>query len=392
MFRNDQATGDAALLRQRNRELTILNVVAQALNEETETQRALQVVLERVAQLLNLATGWIWLLHSRTGNPYLAASLQLPPALVHTPARMEGSCYCLDTFRVGDLDGAANINVVTCSRLKGLVDGTDGLRYHASIPLYAHGRQLGVLNVASGQWRELGEDDLRILHTIGDLLSIALERARLFDERGALGALAERNRLAREIHDTLAQGLAAITLQLETADALLDANGAPDRVQRNIQQALTLARTNLEEARRSVLDLRAEPLEGRTLAQAITALAQEQAAVAGLVLRTEIVGADQPLPVRVEAGLYRVAQEAITNVVQHAQATTLMVEFVATPQRVQLNLEDDGRGFDPQQHAAARYGLRGMLERVKLLGGQLNIDSSPGAGTQIDVLVPLEQA
>jgi len=391
MLRNDPSTGDAALLRRRNRELTILNVVAQALNEETQTQQALRVVLERVAQLLDLATGWIWLLHPRTGNAYLAASLQLPPALANTPAHMEGSCYCLDTFRAGDLDGAANINVVTCSRLKGLVDGTDDLRYHASIPLYAHGRQLGVLNVASGHWRELGEDDLRILHTVGDLLGIALERARLFDERGKLAALEERNRLAREIHDTLAQGLTAITLQLETADALLNSNGAQERAQRNIQEALQLARTNLEEARRSVLDLRAAPLEDRTLVQAIAALAQEQVTVAGLALHTEIVGADQPLPVRVEAGLYRVAQEAITNVVQHAQAKALTITIAATPQTVQLNVEDNGRGFDGNHLPAQRYGLRGMLERVKLLGGQLEIHSSPGAGTRINVCVPLDQ-
>jgi two-component system NarL family sensor kinase len=384
------AANDAAALRQRNRELTILNVVAQALNAELDGQRALRTALEHVVQLLDLQTGWIWLLHPLTGNPYLAAALHLPPALADTPARMEGSCYCLDTFHAGDLD-AANVNVVTCSRLKGLVDGTDGLRYHASIPLYAHGRALGVLNVASAQWRELSPDDLRILHTIGDLLGMAIERARLFDARSELGALEERNRLAREIHDTLAQGLAAITLQLETADALLDV-APPQRAQRAVQQALQLARTNMEEARRSVLDLRAAPLEGHTLAQAITALAEAQVAATNLALHTTITGADQPLPVRVEAGLLRVAQEAITNVVRHAQARTLTINFAATPQDVCLTIEDDGRGFEPEQLSASRYGLRGMHERIKLLGGQLRIRSNPGAGTQITVIVPLTTA
>jgi two-component system, NarL family, sensor kinase len=93
----------------------------------------------------------------------LAASLNLPPALANAPQRMEGSCYCLDTFRAGDLDGAANLNVVTCSRLRWLEDGTGGLRYHASIPLYAHGKQLGVLNVASPDGRQLSAADLRLL-------------------------------------------------------------------------------------------------------------------------------------------------------------------------------------------------------------------------------------
>ena len=186
---------------------------------------------------------------------------------------MEGSCYCLDTFRAGDLSGAANVNVITCSRLRGLVGDTGGLRYHASIPLYAQGKKLGVLNVASVDWRELAPDDLRLLYTVGDVLSMAIERARLFEQSADFGAVEERNRLAREIHDTLAQGLTAIILQLETADVLLDGETAGLRPRQAVQQALALARANLDEARRSMQDLRAAPLEGRTLAEALAGLA-----------------------------------------------------------------------------------------------------------------------
>jgi two-component system NarL family sensor kinase len=139
-------------------------------------------------------------------------------------------CQCLYSYQEGDMDGAANINVVTCTRLDGLIDGTDGLRYHASIPLYAHGKQLGLLNVASTDWRELSPDDLQLLYTVGDLLSMAIERARLFSRSVEAGAVEERTRIAREIHDTLAQGLTAIALQLETADALLETDGNPERI------------------------------------------------------------------------------------------------------------------------------------------------------------------
>lgn len=213
---------DADKLRRRNRELTILNTIAQALNHSIDLDQALGTALAQVAELLDLHTGWIWLLHEETGESYLAAAQNLPPALAGNPRRMEGTCYCLDTYRAGDLDGAANINVVTCSRLWGLVDGTDGLRYHASIPLYAQEKRLGVLNVASTDWRELSPEDLRLLYTVGDMLSIAIERARLFAKSVQLGAADERNRLAREIHDTLAQGLSATALHLETADALAE--------------------------------------------------------------------------------------------------------------------------------------------------------------------------
>ncbi len=108
-------------LQQRNRELAILNAIAQALNHEVDLDQALGSVLARVAELLDLHTGWIWLLHEETGEPYLAAAQSLPPALADSPRRMEGKCCYLDTFRAGDLDGAANVNVVTYSRLWGLV-------------------------------------------------------------------------------------------------------------------------------------------------------------------------------------------------------------------------------------------------------------------------------
>ena len=253
-------SADAQRLERRNRELSILNAFARQLNAQVDLKRALQTALSQVAELLDLSTGWVWLLHEESGQPYLAAAQNLPPALAETPWRMEGTCYCLDTFRAGDLAGAANVNVVTCSRLRYLIDGTGGLRYHASIPLYAHGRQLGVLNVASADWRELSADDLQLLYTIGDLLSIAVERARLFERSADLGALQERNRLARELHDTLAQSLTAIALQLESADALLEADGPAGAISVAVRRALELTRASLDEARRSVQDLRAAPL------------------------------------------------------------------------------------------------------------------------------------
>jgi two-component system NarL family sensor kinase len=380
---------EAEQLRRRNRELSILNAFAQALNRSLDLDQALRTALAQVAELLDLHTGWIWLLHEETGASYLAAAQNLPPALADNPRRMEGNCYCLDTYRAGDLEGAANVNVVTCSRLYGLVDGTDGLRYHASIPLYAHDKELGVLNVASPDWRELSPEDLRLLYTVGDLLSIAIERARLFAKSVHLGAAEERNRLAREIHDTLAQGLSAIALQLETADALLEAGADAENVALAVRRALTLARTNLEEARRSVLDLRAAPLEGRGLTEALSALVG-QAAREGLRMNFEETGGQRPLPVRVQVGLYRIAQEALANVVRHAAAGCATLRLVTTPAEVQLTVEDDGRGFDAAQVPQDRYGLVGLNERARLLGGRLELESSPGEGTRVCVFVPLE--
>lgn len=379
---------DKSRLEQRNRELSILNTIANALNSSVKLNDALQAALEHVAGLLDLHTGWVWLLREESEASYLAAALNLPPALSHKPHRMEGTCYCLDTYRSGDLAGAANVNVIECTRLNKLVDGTDGLRYHASIPLYAHGKKLGVLNVASQDWRELSPDDLRLLYTVGDLLSIAVERARLFEASRQLGAVEERNRLAREIHDTIAQGMTAITLHLESAEALLDAGVEPERVQRAIRQALLLTRANLEEARRSVLDLRAAPLEGRTLGEALAELCQSLQSDSQANLSFQATG-DRPLPPRMEAGLYRIAQEALNNIRHHAQASLVQVELLVTPQQVRLTIEDNGRGFDLDHVPPNRFGLTGLSERTRLLGGQFRLESELGEGTRVEVGVPI---
>ncbi|PLS86793.1 MAG: hypothetical protein CYG60_05415, partial [Actinobacteria bacterium] len=382
-------TDERKNLERRNHELSVLNAIARELNRSVDLDEALEFTLAQVAELLDLRTGWIWLAGEDSPQTYLAASRNLPPALSNNPSLMDGSeyCYCLDSYGRGDLSGAANVNVLACTRLSGLVDGTDGLRYHASIPLYAGEEKLGVMNVASPDWRSLSERDLQLLYTIGDLLSIAVERARLFSRSARIGALEERNRLAREIHDTLAQGLTATMLQLESADALLHAGGGFERARQPLRRALNLTQANLEEARRSVLDLRAAPLEDRPLAEALEALVSRWEAETGLEASFEAVNGARPLPPRVEVALYRVCQEALANVARHAAADRVTVRLVVTPERVQLGVEDDGRGFDAEQVPAERHGIVGMRERVNMLGGVFELHSAPGGGTSVGATV-----
>lgn len=381
-----KAETDTEKLRRRNRELSILNTIAKAVNQEVNLARALNAALEHVAALFDLKTGWIFLLNDED-DFYLAAAQNLPPALADHPRRMGGECECLWAFEEGELDAPENI---TCSRLENLVVGTAGLRQHASIPLRAQGKPLGVLNVASTDWGDLAEDDLQLLYLVGDLLGIAIERGRLFNRSVELGAIEERNRLAREIHDTLAQGLAGIALQLETADALLETGTDSARVRQVVEHALQLTRDNLEEARRSVLDLRAAPLEGRPLAEALAALVQEWAARRKVEAALEVIGSPRPLPVRLEVGLYRILQEALTNIGRHAHARHVTVQLVLHPEHIELIVADDGRGFETAAVGGDRYGLVGMNERAKLLGGTLAISSAPGAGTRLNVVIPLE--
>lgn len=410
---------ETTTLLQGNRELAVLYSIAGYLNHKVDVHEALQEVLAHVTELLGLRTSWIWLLDEQ-GEPRLAAALALPPYLADHPIRMTGYCLCLDKFLDGALEGAANIDVYRCSRLQNAERESDpsslGLRFHASVPIYAGNIPLGVLNVASEDWRELKPEELQLLHIISDQIGLAVQRARISAEHtqaaAHLATTEERNRLAREIHDTLAQGLAAITLQLETADALAETR--PARAHEAIQRALTLARSNLEEARRSVMDLRAAPLLGRTLPAALAALTSHERnegqsrnacnecsdphedradhADTAIISYTYTPVLHYPvLSAHIESGLYRVAQEAIANAQKHAHAQHIEVMLSADEQQVQLIVQDDGIGFDPAlvaHRSEGHFGLAGMSERVKLLGGTLSIQSTPGTGTRIAVTVP----
>lgn len=389
----------ATTVADRGRELVILNATAAALNASVDLESSLRAALSSVAELLGLRTGWVLLLDD-DGEPHLAAAQNLPPGLAADAARMAGSCYCLDTYRAGDLSGAANVRLVRCSRLAGLVCDaeserctdtdalTSGLRYHASVPLYARGRRLGILNVATSDWRQLSDEDLRLLYTIGDLLSIAIERAKLYERSAELGAVEERNRIAREIHDTLAQGLAGITVQLETAEALLETGAEREPIEASVRHALEQARASLHDARRSVLELRTSPLEGRSLAEALEHLVASWHTATGIEARYDGEHAPRQLPARVEIGLYGIAREALANAGRHAAPSNVRVELGTATRGVRLVIEDDGRGFDPDSVGDGHFGLIGMRERARLLGGSIHVESAPAKGTRVLVEVP----
>ena len=195
-----------------------------------------------------------------------------------------------------------------------------------------------------------------MLATIAYQAGIAVERARLAEEGTRLARAEERTRIAREIHDTLAQGLTAIGLDIEGALRHLESD--PARARPRLERALTTARESLEEARRSVLDLRAAPPAGRPLAEALAALGRAFTSETGVPASVRAEG-NAALPPRVEGELYRIAQEALANVRRHAQATRVEIVFPASPREAVLTVRDDGAGFDPRRGGQGRHGLLG---------------------------------
>jgi two-component system NarL family sensor kinase len=278
------------------------------------------------------------------------------------------------------------------------------------------------MNIAGPAWRPLEPEELRLLSTIASQVGIAVERARLAEESTRLVRAEERTRIAREIHDTLAQGLTAIGLDIEGALRHLDES--PERARERLERALTTTRASLEEARHSVLDLRAAPLAGRPLAEALAGLARAYTSETGIQVhvRTEDGAA---LSLRVEAELYRIAQQALANVRQHAHATNVEIVLRTTAQSIYLSIRDDGVGLDSapilepesasttelplsrdRERMSAKpifaprsgpggegnhHGMVGMRERARLLGGRLRVTSRPGRGTTVSVRIPRGQ-
>jgi signal transduction histidine kinase len=196
----------------------------------------------------------------------------------------------------------------------------------------------------------------------------------------------ERNRIAQELHDALSHTLSGLSVQLETMKAYWEID--PVTARKRLDKSLAAARSGLDETRRILMALRARPLEEMGLVPAIRQMAEEAAARAGLALKLDIVENIPALPPAVEQCLFRVAQEAITNVLKHAKAKVLTVKLEFKEERTTLSIQDDGIGFNNQStNGTKHFGLLGMKERVDFVKGELNITSQPGAGTTVQLTV-----
>lgn len=231
-----------------------------------------------------------------------------------------------------------------------------------------------------------------ILLAIG-LLALAIfviYRLRLRRLRSQFNAvLAERNRVAREVHDTLAQSFVGVSVQLELTGQLL-AREKVEAARQQLDQTRAYVREGIDEARRSIWDLRAATAQN-TLPTLITRLS-EKTQTHSLRIQVQIGGTYRTLGASVENEIFRIAQEALNNITQHALATTATVSLNYEPTQLTLTIIDNGRGFAPtvkKQSSRGHFGIQGMRERAETIGAALSITSSPGHGTQVRLVVPL---
>lgn len=223
---------------------------------------------------------------------------------------------------------------------------------------------------------------------IANQAAIAIENARLYEQAQELAAVEERQRLARELHDSVSQALYGIALGAHTARTLLDRD--PGQVAEPLDYVLSLAEAGLAEMRALIFELRPESLEIEGLVSALTKQGAALHARHDITVQTDL-SAEPALPLKVKQELYRIAQEALHNTVKHAHASQVDLRLCQTSEAVILEVCDDGRGFDPTASFPGHLGLHSMQERVKGLGGMLQIESAPGQGTCVRAHVPVRE-
>jgi signal transduction histidine kinase len=234
---------------------------------------------------------------------------------------------------------------------------------------------------------DLNEANGRLVATIAENEDL---HRRLIAQAREAGVAEERRRMAREIHDTLAQGLTGIVTQLQAAEqAVGRPPGDPAGWRRHVAAATQLARDSLSEARRSVDALRPEPLERCRLIEALADVAGRWAALNGIPVQAQTTGTARPIRPEIEFALLRAAQEALANVARHAHATRVGLTVSYMENEVALDVRDDGVGFDPATlPGGGGFGLIAMRQRIADLSGTLEVESEPGGGTAVSTCIP----
>ncbi len=259
------------------------------------------------------------------------------------------------------------------------------------LPLIFKDQTIGVLELQGREDRAFTVVDVGLLQPFADTAAVAIQNARLYEQAGLSATLAERNRLARELHDTIAQGLTAVTMHLEAAQRSFDRY--PDRARARLVRASELSRQTLADVRRSVWTLAAPLGDGVALPPALDELVQNFAARTGLAATYTHSGPPPPLDAAATTQAVRIMQEALLNVEKHAQATIVTIHSETDDGAVRVSVQDNGQGFDPQAppldgSTGGGFGLFSLQERARLAGGRLQVQSAPGTGTQITLTIP----
>lgn len=370
------------------RQLESINEIGNALASQLELEPLLAMVAARLRELVGARLVLIALPHTDEALRVAAADGEGAHEWVGTELGLHGSKVgrVLERGRSERVDAVLEDPEVDQNAAREL-----GITTALYVPLIVQGRAIGVIAVHDklGEDPRFDDDDIRLGESLASRAAIAVdlsERVTRDAMRRAVEAQElERKRLARELHDETGQALTSILLELKSLEQALDSDDGRERA----ASLRDLVVSTLQDVRRLAVELRPSALDDFGLAPALERLVDIYRQQASIPVHLEIQLGEGRLPSEVETTLYRLVQEALTNVAKHADATGVSVLVTRRPASVALVVEDDGGGFDPGGTRDGGLGISGMRERVALLGGRLRVESAPGKGTTLAAEVPL---
>ncbi len=362
--------------------LEALKEIAELLNEATNLQDMLEKVLHTLLQVMNLQTGWIFFI-DESGKHRMLVDENLPPALTWQEKKpmCEGDCWCVERFVNGRLEKATNI--IECKRIEDAIEcnwgETEDVTHHATIPLRSGSEKFGLLNVAAPHKTHFSEEELALLEAIAFQIGTTIQRIQLVEKERKYVVVAERNRLARDLHDSVKQLLFSI---------MLTAKGTLNMTQdRGLQEMLSyigeLSQEALQEMTLLIWQLRPEGLE-KGLAEAI----QNYGKLLGIQVEVRIDGMVS-IGDEIEEVLWRISQEALHNCKKHASCEKVNVRLRMENNQLHFHVEDNGKGFIQDQVSESAFGLKSMKERIELMKGNFRIKTELEKGTKIEIQLPV---
>ncbi len=377
---------------QRNRELAALNSVSEILSRSVNIDEVLPRALDTTLEVIRMEATEVFLREEETGEMVLRAHRGIFPEAFHSIARFKDGegipgCVAVSGEAIVVRDLARDPRFLRTEVV------AKGFQAFASVPLKAKEKVLGVLNIAAFDPRRPTQEDMRLLTAIGHQLGMAIENFRLSEQLQVMAVMEERERIARELHDSLAQELALLHLKIIEADHALGSNGAME-VRRALQEMRQIAGEAYEDIRQAIFGLRIMVSKGLGFIPTLTEYLHDFSVLRNVRVDLEVDGAeDIRLSPQVEIQLIRIIHEALTNVFKHAQATRSRVRIERAGECIKVAIEDDGRGFiiDEVMGNGLHFGLFSMRERAEKVGGELLIKTAPGEGTKVIVSFPLSE-
>ena len=379
-------------MERRNRELSVLNEVGLNISQSLNLQEVLDLALETVTEKLMIEVGLIFLRDGESDHFGLCASRGASMALCQEVERRRAqptrdvSQMVANTgqpFFVSDLS--------TDPRFDGLWEDLHN-RSYVNVPLRSKGKVVGTMSLTSPAGKPMPERAVAVVEAVGSQIGTVIENAQLYQQLRYLAVLEERDRLAREMHDDLAQALGYLNVKASITNDLL-ANGTIDQAQESLAELKKVAKFVYTDVREAIFNLRTAVSSQLGFIPTLQDYLEEYRAHYGLNVQF-LIGNNEiaELPPEMANQLLRVVQEALANVRKHACANTVWVRYHQEGGQICIMVEDDGQGFNPLQVANSgqqHIGLQVMSERMISIRGSLKCISQPGQGTRVILQVPI---